>query len=99
MQVITFDMKAKGHSMGLRFGGGALEQGVVVPDGAGHIPALADLGPLAELHTPQPMPASPPAGMGMPAWQPPPPQPAGGVDVAALASSIMSQMQRQNPPS
>ena len=86
VMILSFDMKSKTHAMGLRFGGGVLEPGMVVPHGAGHIPALEDLGPLAPLHQPQPLPMAQ-GGFGGGATQP-----SVGVDVAALASNIMSQM-------
>ena len=94
VMILSVDMRKKQHGMGMRFGGGALDTSEILPDGAGHIPALADLGPLAPLHEPQPMPQSPGGGSPWPASQPPTP---GGVDISALASSIMSQMNQGRP--
>jgi hypothetical protein len=88
--VLSLSMKTKSHSLSMQFGGGVLEPTEHVPDGAGHIPSLAEQGALAPLHEPQPMLNSAPAGMG---WQPQPVS-AAPVDVAALASSILSQMKR-----
>ena len=87
--VLSLSMKTKSHSLSMQFGGGVLEPTEHVPDGAGHIPSLAEQGALAPLHEPQPMLNSP-SGMG---WQPQPAS-AAPVDVAALASSILSQMKR-----
>jgi len=86
IMALSIDMSVKAHSLSLRYGGGALEPGTFVPEGSGHIPALE--GPLAEVHKPQPMEPSGGGGFGGFGGAPPP----GGVDISALASSIMSQM-------
>jgi len=85
--VLSLSMQSKTHSLGMQFGGGVLQPTELVPDGAGHIPALADLGALAPLHEAQPIVTG---GAGA-EWQQQQ-QPGGTVDVAALASSILSQM-------
>ena len=87
--VLSLSMRTKSHALSMQFGGGVLEPTEHVPDGAGHIPSLAEQGALAPLHEPQPMLNSP-SGMG---WQPQPAS-AAPVDVAALASCILSQMKR-----
>lgn len=89
VQVLSLSMKSKTHSLGMQFGGSVLQPTEVVPEGAGHMPSLSDLGALAPLHEPQPI-AGGPGGAG---WQMPQ-QPAapGAIDTAALANSIMSQM-------
>merc|ERR1711871_14974 len=83
--VLSVDMSRKTHSMGLRFGGGALEAGAVVPPGAGHIPTLDDLGALKPFHEPYAAGASGGSSAA-------PPLSGGDVDVASLAAQIFRQM-------
>ena len=94
LMVFSIDMTKKSHGFSLRYGGGALQPTEIMPDGAGHIPALQDAGANAPLHEPQPMGFGP-EGSGMMPQAPPPA--ASNVDVANLAASIMSQV-RPRPP-
>jgi hypothetical protein len=94
LMVLSIDMSKRQHQFALGFGGGALEASEFLPPGAGHIPALDDLGSLAPLHEPLSMGGGAGAGAGGGALAPPPPA-GGDVDVSALAAAIMGNMQQQ----
>jgi len=85
---LSIDMSKKAHSLSMGYGGGVVQPGEPV---GGHIPDLADLGALRELHEPQPMSANE-GGFPQPTA---PPARTSDIDVSAALANVLSGMQQR----